>query len=270
MLAGIPCQPFSNAGNRKSTKDKRGNVFNEVMKVLKIKNPSVVVFENVRGFLSSKDENGLLMPLRLTKELRKLGYETHYKLLNAADYEVPQNRNRVFIIGIKSEMEVDFKFPEPIKRTKNLLVGSVIAKSLPRDEELEVWDLSPQSKKMTKLIPAGGSWKNVPYRHLPDRLKKIADNMEFYHSPNFFRKFNLDEIMGTITAAGTPENSGILHPLEFRRYSVREIARFQTFPDSFKFIGQSVAKKYKMIGNAVPVNLAFHIAESIKNQVPFK
>jgi DNA (cytosine-5)-methyltransferase 1 len=73
--------------------------------------------------------------------------------------------------------------------------------------------------------------------------------------------------MGTITAASTPENSGIIHPLELRRYSVREIARFQSFPDSFKFIGESVSQKYKMIGNAVPVKLAFHIARKIKEEV---
>ena len=75
--------------------------------------------------------------------------------------------------------------------------------------------------------------------------------------------------MGTITAAGTPENSGILHPFENRRYSVREIARFQTFPDSFKFLGNSIPKKYKMIGNAVPVKLAYHIGKSIIEQIEF-
>ncbi|MFW6026845.1 MAG: DNA cytosine methyltransferase [Candidatus Woesearchaeota archaeon] len=73
--------------------------------------------------------------------------------------------------------------------------------------------------------------------------------------------------MGTITAASTPENSGILHPLEPRRYSVREIARFQSFPDSFEFVGTTIPKKYKMIGNAVPCKLAFYIAKSIKEQV---
>ena len=73
--------------------------------------------------------------------------------------------------------------------------------------------------------------------------------------------------MGTITAASTPENSGIMHPLEDRRYSVREIARFQSFPDDFKFIGASIPQKYKMIGNAVPVELSRVIANSIKEQL---
>ena len=73
--------------------------------------------------------------------------------------------------------------------------------------------------------------------------------------------------MGTITAAATPENSGIIHPLEDRRYSVREIARFQSFPDDFKFVGATTSQKYKMIGNAVPVNFANHIAQKIREDL---
>ena len=269
LLAGIPCQPFSNAGNRNSTKDYRGNVFNDVMSILEIKRPKVVVFENVRGFLSSKDEHGELMPVRISKELKKIGFRTFYKLLNASDYEVPQNRYRVFIIGIRSDIECDYEFPEPIDSTLNLTVDSVLSQPLPRDEQEEIWELSPQSKQMAVFIPPGGSWKDIPDKHLPTRLKVIRKNMRLYHSPNFYRRFDRNEIMGTITAAGTPENSGILHPFENRRYSVREIARFQTFPDSFKFLGNSIPKKYKMIGNAVPVKLAYHIGKSIIEQIEF-
>lgn len=96
-----------------------------------------------------------------------------------------------------------------------------------------MWELSPQSKKLVPFIPERGSWKDIPYEHLPERLKKIRDNMKKYHSSNFYRRFARNEINGTITAASTPENSGILHPLEDRRYSVREIARIQSFPDNY-------------------------------------
>jgi DNA (cytosine-5)-methyltransferase 1 len=120
---------------------------------------------------------------------------------------------------------------------------------------------------MAKFIPEGGSWKDVPEEELFERFLKIRKNIKKYRSPNFYRRFSRNEIMGTITAAATPENSGILHPLEDRRYSIREIARFQSFPDNFKFIGSSTAKKYKMIGNAVPVKFAYHLAKSIKKQV---
>ena len=267
ILAGIPCQPFSSAGNRKSTQDGRGNLFMEVMELIDLKKPKVVVFENVRGFLSAKDDEGRLMPERIRDELYEHGYKLYFKLLNAADYEVPQNRYRVILVGVRVDTDMEYIFPAPIARTEELTVGTVISKPFPRDYAEEVWKLSPQSAKMAKFIPEGGSWKAIPYEHLPDRLKRIRDDMKKYRSPNFYRKFSRSEIMGTVTAASTPENSGILHPLEDRRYSVREIARFQSFPDEFEFIGESVAKKYKMIGNAVPCQLSFHIAKSIKDQL---
>lgn len=268
ISAGIPCQPFSSAGNRKGVNDTRGVLFHEVIKILRKKKPKIVLFENVRGFLSSKTDDGTPMPDVIRAELLSEGYELSYKLLNASDYEVPQNRYRVILVGTRIDFDSPFTFPEPMtdKDKDMLTVGSVINKEVPKDEVQEVWKLSPQSMSLIPHIPAGGSWKAVPYDILPDRLKRIRDNMKKYHSPNFYRRFAKDEVMGTITAASTPENSGIVHPYEDRRYSVREIARFQTFPDSFKFVGESVSEKYKMIGNAVPVKLAYHIAKSLKEQ----
>ena len=269
VLAGIPCQPFSNAGKRGSVNDLRGNLFRQVIGTLQVKKPKIVLFENVRGFLSSKDENGDFMPERIRKELKQIdgfGYELYYKLLNASDYEVSQNRHRVIMIGIRKDIDKGFEFPEPDKNKDKLKIRYVLEKPFPKDEEVEVWDLSPQSKKLIKHIPEGGSWKSIPDSELPPRLKRIKEQMKRYRSPNFYRRFSREEIMGTVTAAGTPENSGIVHPYENRRYSVREIARFQSFPDNFKFVNASTRQKYHMIGNAVPVNLAYHIAKSIKKQ----
>ena len=267
ITAGIPCQPFSSAGNRKSMADDRGNLFLQVLATIDAKKPKVVLFENVRGFLSAKDDAGKPMPERIREELKAHGYNLYFQLMNASDFEVPQNRYRVFLIGIREDLDSGWEFPQPITDKRKLTVGEVIAKKLPKNEELEVWGLSPQSEHIAQFISEGGSWKQVPYDELPERMKKIRDNMKKYHSPNFYRRFARNEIMGTITAASTPENSGIIHPLELRRYSVREIARFQSFPDSFKFVGASISSKYKMIGNAVPVNLAYHVAMSIKKQV---
>jgi len=240
ILAGIPCQPFSNAGNRGSINDARGGLFNEVVKLLKIQKPKVVLFENVRGFLSAKDNEGRKMPERMEVELKAVGYKFYYKLLNAADYNVPQNRHRVVMIGIRKDIDKGFEFPSPKTfKTGGQFVGTVIEKPLPLGEKQELWDLSPQSKKIIKYIPEGGSWKNIPDKHLPGRLKKIREQMQKYRSPNFYRRFSRVEVMGTVTAAATPENSGILHPLENRRYSVREIARFQSFPDNFHVARQT-------------------------------
>lgn len=265
VLAGIPCQPFSSAGNRGSMNDLRGTLFNEVILILKKKNPKIVLFENVRGFLSATDDKGNKMPERVAQDLKKIGYNLYYKLLNASDYGVPQNRHRVVMVGVRKDIDKGFEFPTPIPK-KDLNIGKVIGKPLPKGEKEEVWGLSPQSVKILPYIPEGGSWKNIPTQHLPERLKRIRKEIKRYKSPNFYRRFSREEIMGTVTAASTPENSGILHPLKNRRYSVREIARFQSFPDNFKFIGESTSQKYKMIGNAVPVNFAKNIANAIKKQ----
>jgi len=265
VLAWIPCQPFSNAWDRKGMGDERWTLFTEVVEILHIKKPKVVIFENVRWFLSAHDDKGVKMPERVSVDLKKAWYTLHYKLLNASDHWVPQNRHRVFMVGIRNDIEKWFTFPEVISDKKHLTVWKVLSKPLPK-EEVEVWDLSPQSIHIIEHIPAGGSWKNVPDDVLPERMLKIRKNMKHYHSPNFYRRFNLDEIMGTVTAAATPENSGILHPLENRRYSVREIARFQSFPDSFKFVWATVSQKYKMIGNAVPVLLWKAVADELFKQ----
>lgn len=264
ILAGIPCQPFSNAGNRGGVTDIRGQLFEQVIHTIDVVKPKIVLFENVRGFLSSRDETGLIMPERIRQEVSKHGYRLYYQLLNASDYGVPQNRYRVVLVAVRSDIEGDFIFPEPTTPDKEgLTVGDVLGKTLPDDEQVEVWKLSPQSQDLIQHIPEGGSWKNAAYEFLPERLKRIRDDMKRYHAPNFYRRFAKHEIMGTITAAGTPENSGIVHPTENRRYSVREIARFQSFPDEFKFLGASVASKYKIIGNAVPVNLGYNIGKAL-------
>lgn len=266
VLAWIPCQPFSSAWSRKGMGDDRGTLFSEVIEIINIKKPKIVIFENVRWLLSANDDKWVKMPVRISEDLKKIWYNLHYKLINASDYWVPQNRHRVFLIGIRKEIDKGFIFPKPLTDKSELVVGKVLSKPFPEDEKQEVWDLSPQSVKIIKYIPAGWSWKNVPDSALPERMMKIRKNIKRYHSPNFYRRFNVDEIMGTVTAAATPENSGILHPLENRRYSVREIARFQSFPDSFKFVGATTSQKYKMIGNAVPVMLGKTIAQEIFKQ----
>ena len=141
----------------------------------------------------------------------------------------------------------------------------------PKDVSNNVdWPLSPQALEMIEYIPEGGSWKDVPYEHLAPRFQKIRDNMKKYHSPNFYRRFSRDEICGTITASAQPENCGIIHPVENRRYTVREVARIQSFPDDFNFLTdtpRNITAMYKVIGNAVPVDLAYAIASEIMEQV---
>jgi DNA (cytosine-5)-methyltransferase 1 len=266
LLAGFPCQPFSNAGSRKGTSDPRGTLFFETLRFVDEKQPKILVFENVKGLLSIVNPDGRKLIDAIIDELENRGYAAQYRLLKASDYGVPQNRERVFIVGVrKSFSDAEFQYPEKITNFDASLGNAL--RNLPKDDPNdEHWPLSPQAQHLVNYIPEGGSWKSVDYDLLPTRLKKIRDDMKKYHSPNFYRRFARNEIAGTVTAAGTPENSGVLHPTEPRRYTIREIARIQSFDDDFIFYGRSLSAKHKQIGNAVPPKLAAAVAKAIREQ----
>lgn len=315
LLAGFPCQPFSNAGNRKGINDinGRGTLFEECERIIKAKintghRPQAFVFENVRGILSSKMSDGVTtVPQEISNRMHDMGYEMSMKLVCASDYGVPQQRYRVIIIGIDTELGIgafDFNLMEQVVRQNN-----IPSKSFGRDEELllgsilqgvhgiqddVVWEYSETTQRSVDLIggckhgmqaieffvpgfkkenlPAvvfeGRSWKDIPYELLSPRFKKIADDPKRYHAPKFFRRFAFGEINGTITASAQPENCGITHPVENRRYSVRECARIQSFPDNYSFGSIPIQSQYKVIGNAVPPVLGWVIARALLNYLP--
>ncbi|MBE6507714.1 MAG: DNA cytosine methyltransferase [Methanocorpusculum parvum] len=268
ITAGFPCQPFSNAGNRKGVHDSRGLLYQECLRIIEEKNPSVVVFENVKGLMSSKYIDGRKLIDVIAADLEDIGYTVTYDVVDSANYEVPQHRHRLILIGVRKDIGVEFRFPEKIEQ-KNLELKHIL--SVPEDiPNQKYWKLSPQQEEMILNIPEGGSWKDIPYEKLPPRFKRIRDDMKRYHAPKFYRRFGLDEIAGTITASAQPENCGIIHPTENRRFTIREIARIQTFPDTFLFMDdtpKTITSMYKVIGNAVPCNLAYHIGNAIMNQV---
>ena len=241
------------------------------MRIIEEKLPKAFVFENVKGLLSTKYVDGRNLAEVILEDLKNIGgigYNVQYQLVNASDYGVPQNRQRVIFVGVRKDLEKKFRFPEK-QRKDGLNLGKVL--DIPPNVPNQVdWKLSPQALELIKYIPEGGSWKNIPYEFLPSRMKNIRDNMKKYHSPNFYRRFSRTEICGTITASAQPENCGIIHPIENRRMNIREVARIQTFPDDFVFLDDTVkniTSMYKVIGNAVPVKLAFVLAKSIKDQL---
>ena len=271
LTAGFLCQPFSNAGNRKGVHDSRGMLYKECIRIIKNKMPKVIVFENVKGLLSTKYIDGRNLVDVIIEDLstmNNIGYNVVYKLLNASDYGVPQNRQRVFFVGVRKDLGINFVFPPKQDKDKLTLRYILdIPKNLPNQVD---WVLSPQALEMITYIPEGGSWKDVPYERLAPRFQRIRDNMKKYRSPNFYRRFSRDEINGTITASAQPENCGIIHPTENRRYTIREVARIQSFPDDFLFIDdtpKNITAMYKVIGNAVPVTLAQNVASAIMEQI---
>lgn len=271
LTAGFPCQPFSNAGSRKGVYDSRGLLYKECLRIIQRKMPKVIVFENVKGLLSTKYIDGRNLSDVIIEDLSNIngvGYNVVYQLVNASDYGVPQKRQRVFFVGVRKDLKIIFTFPQKINKEKMTLRHIL---NIPSNVSNNIdWSLSPQAQEMIKFIPEGGSWKDVPYEHLAPRFQRIRDNMKKYHSPNFYRRFSRNEICGTITASAQPENCGIIHPVENRRFTVREVARIQTFPDNFKFLTdtpRNITAMYKVIGNAVPVTLAYNIASSIVQQI---
>ncbi|WP_099772684.1 DNA cytosine methyltransferase [Mesotoga sp. H07.pep.5.3] len=275
LTAGFPCQPFSSAGKRKGVNDHRGTLFEEVIRFVRVKRPKAIVLENVRGLLSSRMPNGKPVVREIRDQLESVqsdgGRTTRYRvgsprLLRASNFGVPQDRYRVLIIAFREDLNIspDLSllegFSKPFSR-EDLKVKAVLNYDSSLPNASDTWDLSPQSRSLVPHIKR--SWKDVPYELLPQRMKRIRDNIKRYRSPNFYRRFDFEEINGTITASAQPENCGILHPIENRRYNVREIARFQSFPDDFTFHSVSIPSMYKVIGNAVPPVLAHAIAKYV-------
>lgn len=307
LLAGFPCQPFSNAGLRKGVNDEKGSLFAEAIRIFqssvdKGNKPLGFLFENVRGIMSSKMEDGTTVPDEIIKRMEAMGYSTNYQLLNASEYGVPSNRYRLIIIGLRKDIGYfdystltqivkKYKIPNSKNDPYELLLGSILSdipKSAPQKDDY--WAYSPSGQhmvdcigpcidgskalnkfkknvsldKISETINNGKSWKNMPYEQMSDRFRKIWDNPQKYRAPNFYRRFALGEINGTITASAQPENCGITHPFLNRRFTVREAARIQSFPDSFTFPYKTIANAYKVIGNAVPPIFSWVLARGIQ------
>jgi DNA (cytosine-5)-methyltransferase 1 len=306
LIAGFPCQPFSNAGLRKGINDERGNLFEECERLLKEgltreKKPIGFIFENVKGIMSSKMPDGTSIPDEIVKRTEKLGFKTNYKLLKTSNYGVPSNRQRLIIVGIRKDLDYfDFSIldqvvaennlPNEIDNPYELYLGSILS-DIPSNspQAKDFWKYSPGGQymvdkigtckdgqdalekfknkvplnKISSTISEGKSWKSMNPDDMNERFRKIWDNPQKYRAPNFYRRFALGEINGTITASAQPENCGITHPFENRRYTIREIARIQSFPDDFVFPYKRIADAYKVIGNAVPPIFGWVIANAV-------
>ena len=314
LLAGFPCQPFSNAGNRKGVKDEngRGTLFEECHRIIagKIESghrPQAFLFENVRGILSSHVENGNTVPEEIVRIMGELEYDVTYQLVCASDFGVPQKRYRVLMVGIDRHLNLEpfnFSSLEEIVKSNNIpsehfgqmeeLVLGRILQDVQNLPDNDVWNFSPGTQQTVDLIGSckhgvdafqyftenykledlpedcfvGRSWKDIPYELLTPRFRNIYDNPKRYHAPKFFRRFAFGEICGTLTASAQPDKCGVTHPIENRRYSVRECARIQSFPDNYLFSSIPLQSRYKVIGNAVPPILAWVVASALLNHLP--
>ena len=259
IIGGPPCQSWSEAGSLKGINDERGQLFFDYIRILKSKQPKFFLAENVSGMLANRHSEAVENILQLFKEC---GYDVTLTLVNAKDYGVAQERKRVFYIGFRTDLKINFTFPRGSTEDddKKITLRDII------------WDLQETA------VPAGDKNKHNPL---------AQNNNEYFtgaYSPIFMSRNRVkswDEQAFTVQASGRQCQ---LHPQApkmekiaknncrfvkgkenlYRRMTIREIARVQGFPDTFKFIYSNTNDAYKMIGNAVPVNLAYEIACAIK------
>ncbi len=268
ITGGFPCQGFSSAGKRR-VYDPRNSLAWEMIRIIQEKRPKFFVGENVLGIRSMKHPEGGLVLDKIISDLTKIGYTVKAKLLDASKYGVPQRRKRIFIIGNRLKLEV--LFPPLINRIVTL---KDVIDDLPDPDSItgqkiknHVYKpLSPSDFKIVQHVPPGGNWKDIPYKYLTKRLKKIKDNLKYYKSPAFYKRPEYNKPTGTVSATMNPTHCTAIHPFKNRRFTVRECARIQTFPDDFEFIGE-ITECYRQVGNAVPPKLGYEIAKVIKKQL---
>lgn len=259
IIGGPPCQSWSEAGALRGIEDARGQLFFDYIRILKDFKPKFFLAENVSGMLANRHSQAVQNILSL---FDKAGYDVSLTLVNAKNYGVAEERKRVFYIGFRKDLNIKFAFPKGSTEDdeKKITLRDVI------------WDLQDTA------VPA--DQKNY---HNPEAI----NNNEYFtgaYSPIFMSRNRVkawDEQAYTVQASGRQCQ---LHPQApkmvkfdkndyrfvagkehlYRRMTIREVARVQGFPDDFRFIYENTNNAYKMIGNAVPVNLAYEIAKAIK------
>lgn len=244
---GFPCQAFSHAGKKMGFDDARGTLFFELARCVKEVQPKIFMGENVKGLLNHDDGKTLKFIISVLKEL---GYRVAYKILRSQYLDVPQKRERLVILGVRNDLDLPIIFPKERDYTVSLREA---LQNVPKSAGQQY----PERKKeILKIIPQGGYWRDLPLS-----LQKEYMQGSFYMGggkTGMARRLSWDEPSLTLTCAPAQKQTERCHPEETRPLTIREYARIQSFPDSWDFQG-SISSQYKQIGNAVPVNLGYHI-----------
>lgn len=259
VTGGFPCQAFSYAGKKLGLNDARGTLFYEFARVVQEVNPVICIGENVRGLLSHDKGKTLAGMISILDEI---GYRVvPVQVLKAIHYRVPQKRERLILVGIRKDVDIEFNYPKPHKKIYTLKdalkKGELFNCDVPKSKGATY----PEYKKQVlEMVPPKGYW-----RDLPIDVQKEYMGGSFYlggGKTGMARRIGWDEPSLTLTCSPAQKQTERCHPDETRPFTVREYARIQTFPDEWNFSGSS-AQQYKQIGNAVPVNLGQELGYSV-------
>lgn len=277
VIGGPPCQAFSTAGKQKGFADFRGNVMLQYLRVVRDIMPEFFIMENLRGLQSAKlnsvpAEYAEYEPIKDVKgsafhfmvaEFRKLGYSISHALLNAANYGVPEKRERIVVIGHRGER---VPIPSPTHSengefgTKKWNTLRCCIGDMEHRTDLHYTELRKRSLPYMKILKEGQNWHN-----LPEDMAMQAMGKAYFLSvgkTGFLRRLKFDEPSPTLVTSPTMPATLLCHPTQLRLLSIEEYARIQQFPDSWTFNGR-LETIYKQIGNAVPVGLGQAVGQQI-------
>lgn len=276
VVGGPPCQAFSTAGKQRGLSDFRGSCIIQYLRVISEIRPKYFIFENVRGILNAKlnfvpeeymeydsikNEEGSVIAF-LKQEFKKLGYSVSYALLNAANYGVPEKRERIIMIGHIGER---VPIPSPTHSedgsfgTKKWITLREAIDDI-QGKEMRFIPLRPKVEKYMKMLSAGQNWTDLSPEIAKEAMGKAYELSG--GKTGFLRRLSYDEPAPTLVTSPTMPATQLCHPVELRPLSIEEYARIQQFPDFWIFEGK-IESIYKQIGNAVPIGLGKAAAEQI-------
>lgn len=261
FIGGPPCQSWSLGGKMKGLDDDRGKLFLTYISIIKIKKPKFFVIENVEGIVSDKHFSVFKS---FIEQLGNSGYNVYYELLDAVNYRIPQNRKRVFIVGFRNDIRCSFEFPKHTTKQPITLRQAIS-------------DINAEPQKyncdVSNLFPNGRFYNHDCYIGPFDSKFMARNRVRSWEEPSFTIQAQAKNCplhpqapkMTYVNSTTREFVKGFEHL--YRRLSVRECARIQSFPDTFKFIYRKITDGYKMVGNAVPPRLAFQLAVSLKESL---
>ena len=241
LTGGFPCQSFSIIAQnpkRLGVKDERGKLFFEMCRILKERQPKCFIAENVKGILTANKKSAF--PL-IMKEFEDSGYNVQYRILNSANYGVPQKRERVIIVGFRKDLEMEFSFPDTKIRNEDdfIPLKEVIEKKVDEKYFFSERAVAGMMKKRESMNKGRAQDLNKPCNTVGAHLAKVSLN-------------STDPVL--------------MEGKRYRRFTPREVARIQSFPEKFELVGSETAQ-YRALGNAIPPVMFWYVAKAVKEKL---